>query len=339
MKKVIIRDQYWDSLKFILINFIVLEHTIALNAPNGSFNCTLHNLIPTFALPLFVFVSGRFSHIKDREKYKKGILKIVETYLFFQFIWQLIHLACGKDLNWNFFIRFFISPSWTLWYLVSIVWWRILILLLSEEVLKERPFMILASSFLISILGGLIPFNACFSLQRTMAYIPFFFMGYYSTNLDVRAYVKNVPIFMPFIVFAVMFLFFYFCLNFNLSYVMQCKVSYWSMPEMSIVQKILSRCSLLFLATLMSLMVMRIVPRNQIIAKYGTITLFFYMYHTFLVKLFQFGEKYGFIPKSEWILIIYAFLIMIILILLSRCKFFNLILNPVSNYIYRKGFK
>ena len=172
----VIRDQYWDSLKFILIYFVVLEHTIASNAPNGSFNCTLHNLIPTFVMPLFVFVSGRFSHIKYRKKYKKGILKIVETYLFFQFIWQLIHLVSGKDLNWNFFIKFFISPSWTLWYLVSLVWWRISILLLPEKVLKERPFMILACSFLLSILGGLIPLNALFSFQRTMAYMPFFFI-------------------------------------------------------------------------------------------------------------------------------------------------------------------
>ena len=116
-------------------------------------------------------------------------------------------------------------------------------------------------------------------------------MGYYSTKIDIRAYVNNVPIFLPFIVFTVIVLFFYFCLNFNMSFVLQCRLSYWSMPEISTVLKILSRCFLLFFATLMSLMFMRIVPCNQIIAKYGNISLFFYMYHTFLVKLFQFGEK------------------------------------------------
>lgn len=60
-----IRDSYWDSLKFYLILLVVLGHTLEIVVTDGSFSRALYNSIYLFHMPLFIFVSGRFSHVKD----------------------------------------------------------------------------------------------------------------------------------------------------------------------------------------------------------------------------------------------------------------------------------
>lgn len=78
------RDSYWDSLKFVLIFLVVLAHCIASYKPVGGINQTLYNFLCTFLMPMFIFISGMFSQIRDREKYKSGILRIFETYIVLQ---------------------------------------------------------------------------------------------------------------------------------------------------------------------------------------------------------------------------------------------------------------
>ena len=80
------RDNFWDSLKFLLIFFVVYGHMIETYAPDGYFNRAMYNFIYIFHMPFFMFISGRFSQIRDRAKYKKTIVRLFETYLVFQTI-------------------------------------------------------------------------------------------------------------------------------------------------------------------------------------------------------------------------------------------------------------
>ena len=68
------RDNFWDSLKFLLIFFVVYGHMIETYAPDGYFNRAMYNFIYIFHMPFFMFISGRFSQIRDRAKYKKTIV-------------------------------------------------------------------------------------------------------------------------------------------------------------------------------------------------------------------------------------------------------------------------
>ena len=58
------RDSYWDCLKFYLIFLVVLGHTLELSNNEGTVNRAVYNCIYLFHMPLFVFISGRFSHIR-----------------------------------------------------------------------------------------------------------------------------------------------------------------------------------------------------------------------------------------------------------------------------------
>lgn len=60
------RDTYWDSLKFVLIFLVVLGHMIEPYITSSKVILAVYNFIYLFHMPLFVFVSGRFSVMKER---------------------------------------------------------------------------------------------------------------------------------------------------------------------------------------------------------------------------------------------------------------------------------
>lgn len=76
-----IRDTYWDELKFVLICLVVLGHIIRFS--NGGLQGALHNYIYIFHMPLFIFCSGRYSHVNDKKKYLYRQMRILETYILF----------------------------------------------------------------------------------------------------------------------------------------------------------------------------------------------------------------------------------------------------------------
>ena len=138
------RDLYWDTLKFVLIFFVVCLHTIGVRSPDGSFNRALYSFICLFAMPMFIFISGRFSHIRDIAKYKLGLLRIIETYIVFQIIRSLIPLLDKDPLSFHSILTYLLNPTYTLWYLLCIIYWRLLVMLIPKSFLSEKPFVILS---------------------------------------------------------------------------------------------------------------------------------------------------------------------------------------------------
>ena len=84
------RSAYWDSLKFILISLVVYTHTISPFRYDSQFNTAIYNFVYLFHMPLFVFISGRFSHIKEKKHYINRTLKLVETYIVFQILFIVL---------------------------------------------------------------------------------------------------------------------------------------------------------------------------------------------------------------------------------------------------------
>lgn len=85
-KQEIERNSFWDSLKYLLMIFVVYGHMIETHVENSPFNQAMYNYIYIFHMPLFVFISGRFSHIRNSQRYLLRLLTIFETYIVFQFL-------------------------------------------------------------------------------------------------------------------------------------------------------------------------------------------------------------------------------------------------------------
>ena len=108
------RDTFWDSLKFLLIFFVVYGHMIETYAPDGSYHRSMYNFIYAFHMPFFMFISGRFSQIKNRKKYRHSNVKLFETYLIFQTIRCLKDIYLNGDID---IVEGILYPKGTLWYI------------------------------------------------------------------------------------------------------------------------------------------------------------------------------------------------------------------------------
>ena len=143
------RNPFWDSLKVLLIFFVVYGHMIETCVENSKLNQALYNTIYLFHMPLFVFVSGYFSHMKNKKKYLTRMGTIFETYIVFQFI------RCIKPMftegNMSLFPDI-LFPKGILWYLACLLLWRAIIVLFNEQRLKYYKTSIL-TFFIISGIG------------------------------------------------------------------------------------------------------------------------------------------------------------------------------------------
>ncbi|WP_241981151.1 acyltransferase family protein [Cryobacterium algoritolerans] len=164
------RVPLWDNARWIAITLVVMGHAILklINGSDVAYEAYL--FIYAFHVPLFVAVSGYFARsgpLGTRQLHRL-ITDIVFPYVVFETIWTLLRWLLGGEFNLDYS-----SASWTLWFLISLLAWR---LMLPFIVLLRYPLLI---SILISIGAGYIAsIDGTFALSRTLGLLPFFVFGW-----------------------------------------------------------------------------------------------------------------------------------------------------------------
>lgn len=172
------RDKVLDGIKFLLICMVVVGHSLEPSRYSSSIIDWIYSLIYLFHMPLFVLLSGYFSKTINREKFKKGALRQIESYFIASL---LVYVLSTHTLNE------FINPTQANWYLLSLILWR-LIIVVSQEV-KMGGGKLLIFSFILSIVTFALPITKGFLMLawgRTVQFLPFFVIGYLFTadNID-----------------------------------------------------------------------------------------------------------------------------------------------------------
>lgn len=183
------RDIRLDGLKFILIVLVILGHSINVfglekDAPTQY----IFQWIYLFHMPLFALLSGYFvNSTKNLKKILIGEGKLLETYA----LCQLLIFFSLIFPSGDFTFRNILSPSWSLWYLFSLIIWRF-ITFLTPSKLQQKPLILIFLSISISLLVGFIDKNQ-YAFQRIFTYFPFFLMGMYLKKYDFfkRPYTKR----------------------------------------------------------------------------------------------------------------------------------------------------
>ena len=318
------RDLYWDSLKLILIFLVVYGHTIE-HFLDSNFNTSTYNFIYSFHMPLFIFISGMFSHIRDRKHYIKGILKLLETYIVFQIIDVSILMILDHDFQW---IKFIFPPYGTLWYLISLICWRFLIYFTSGILTKHKKSFVLLT-ICTSILSGFIPINSSI-IQRTLSFLPFFIMGYYSKNIDMKYYIRKChPVFSATILLSIFILFLMWA-NGERLFFLHCHSTYWAVNKFQTMINFVHRVLLLPVASIIGILIMSLTQTNTTLSKYGKKSLYIYMYHSIFIEILRKYINNGVLPQNEVMLFVYAVAITFVIIQLSYFKPFRILLNPIS---------
>ena len=119
-------------------------------------------------------------------------------------------------------------------------------------------------------------------------------------------------------------------MNYDMTFVLPGKMSYWSYSSLSPFVLCIARCLFIFAAIFVSFMVMCLVRIQPFMSKMGGTTLAIYIFHSFIVQGVRFIIKQGYLPNSEVSLFIIAVVITIGLAYFSRFKIVKIMLNPVT---------
>lgn len=165
------RDYVFDNLKALLIILVVFGHIIEYFGLCGIF-LKIKGIIYVFHMPFFIFISGYFS--KNIEKSEnKAIKNILIPFFIFNTIYMI--MTNNNIINYEKAISINIFKAMYLyWYLLSLFFWK----MLTKYVTKLKfPILLL---FLVNLYIGLIDeANRFLSISRTIAFFPFFMLGYY----------------------------------------------------------------------------------------------------------------------------------------------------------------
>lgn len=262
-----VRNPFWDTLKGILIVLVVLGHT------GTAIGEKWLSMIYGFHMPLFIFVSGYFSKKKTFTDYFRqggGGKKLIFIYLAFDFIYLSLDIISGIPLT----IHRLLSPSFALWYILALIYWRAILQLIPYKCINNKLFVTLVA-LLISLLSGFIPLNTEMSFQRACGFLPFFFTGFYMRQLgwiEILRKWEKWPFIILFIGLGL--------LNYSLLPIFYCNTHY----------EILSNCGMralhLGIASLLCAAVLNFTPNKLcIFTNLGKYTLIIYLLHPPLIKL------------------------------------------------------
>ena len=163
------RIALWDNARFLAIVLVVLGHGLTKMVPQTPEAFVLYVSIYLFHIPLFVFLSGYFAKADapTLERIRGVMVDLLLPYVLLEIIWSAIHSVQAGEFLFNP-----LRPSWTLWFLLSLASWRILL-----PYLVQVPAPLLVS-VVIAALSGYWSVDQTLSISRTLAFLPFFVLGW-----------------------------------------------------------------------------------------------------------------------------------------------------------------
>lgn len=261
-----VRDERIDSVKFWLIVLVIAVHVLMRKEFAGSAACAvLWNWICIFAMPLFVFISGYFSRKKDKKDFLPSIWRLLEPLIIFQIIALLFYVDTLS-------IKTVLTPWFMLWYLLSLIYWRLILQIIPDKILKHKK-TILISIFFISILAGFLPFDKFLSIQRTLSLMPFFFLGYYIKGKNLYLPNKYKLLCIVFLIGILAVLLFY---PHRIGYLL------YATPYKSIYGVVI-RMVAFILSIPMSIAFMNVCYNAPWIARQGRLSMQYYIYHGLII--------------------------------------------------------
>jgi fucose 4-O-acetylase-like acetyltransferase len=164
------RVPFWDNARFVCVLLVVVGHGIQRMTYESNNALVLYLFIYAFHMPAFAIISGYFSKASPPNslRMRRLITDVLLPYFIMETIWTLVQfLVEGKDdFNPS-------EPSWTLWFLLALGLFR---LILPYLALMKWP---LLWALILSIgVGYLSNVDSTFSLSRAIGILPFFLLGW-----------------------------------------------------------------------------------------------------------------------------------------------------------------
>lgn len=202
------RIKQLDSLKFLLIIFVIFGHLLELTKTN----LWLRDFIYIFHMPIFVFITGfTFKKYLGNHNIFFIFKKSLVPFIFFQIIYSIF--------SRNIYLHI---PYYHLWFIYSLFFWYIFTNIFSKSLFKG--FII---AIILVFLGSFSKYYGYpFGIGRTLTFLPFFILGsMYSIN---KNYFHSKKMYLDIFIILIgsIFLFKYNNLFFNLDALLKGSFNY-----------------------------------------------------------------------------------------------------------------
>src|SRR5829696_428698 len=164
------RVPLWDNARWIAVTLVVIGHGILPLIHEDDAAYSVYLFIYSFHVAVFVTVSGYFSKSgpPNARAMRQILTDIVFPFFIFETIWTLLKWVLGGE-----FALDFTTASWTLWFLIALAVWRVV---LPYLVMLRYPLLI---AIAISIGAGYTEtIDSTLALSRTLGMLPFFVFGW-----------------------------------------------------------------------------------------------------------------------------------------------------------------
>ena len=171
------RVPFWDNARFACIVLVVLGHGIQRLIYDSDIAYAFYLSFYAFHMPAFAIISGYFSKAAPptRRQMVRVITDILLPYLIFELLWSLTKWLVEGQGSPNI-----TQPSWTLWFLLALGIFR---LVLPYLALLRWP---LLWAMAISVgVGYIANVDSTFSLSRTLGLLFFFTLGWWLREHDI----------------------------------------------------------------------------------------------------------------------------------------------------------
>lgn len=289
------RDQQIDGLKFILMFLVILGHM-----SYDSFGLPINKAIYTFHMPLFVCISGYFTHKSPDKTFLAWTVRTIGIFLIFETFHILLNVFW---LNKPFTFYNYIHPDLALWYLLSLVLWRAIHVVLDKLGIGPS-WSLFGFSLFCGIVAGFVPIGHTLSFQRTFAFYPFFVLG--QIIKEHKQIIQSHPNYLIELTIIICALF----VGVLLPQYMP-KEPYHQYTDAFV------RCAQTAVALVLCISILRLsrILRLRYFGNLGQYTLFFYLYHTLFIRVQESILAYN----HTYINIFHALLITTLYIIIIRC--------------------
>ncbi|MFJ8347472.1 acyltransferase family protein [Streptomyces sp. NPDC094153] len=164
------RNPWWDNTRFLSATLIVILHTGGSIMTRVDALHSFHIASWAFRVPAFVMLAGVFSNAGPLgpRSLRTLIQSIVLPALAFSLLYSLERYWLGND-----FAVYVVQLPWTLWFLMSLFFWRLLLPLVVQ---LRHP--LLVTTVIALAVGYVEEFGLEFSASRTLVYFPLFYLGW-----------------------------------------------------------------------------------------------------------------------------------------------------------------
>ncbi|WP_250403632.1 acyltransferase family protein [Streptomyces cellostaticus] len=164
------RDPWWDNTRFVSASLIVVLHTMGSIMDRHGPLHAFHVAAWAFRVPVFVVLAGVFSSAGPLgARHLRTLLRsIVLPALLFSLLFSVESYALGSP-----FALHITQLPWTLWFLMSLFFWRLLLPLVAQ---LRHPLVVTTAVAL--AVGYVEEFGLQFSASRTLVYMPLFHFGW-----------------------------------------------------------------------------------------------------------------------------------------------------------------